>query len=382
MAKKKKSAFNLDLGEFNGNVSLFDFDALEKWHQEQKAFFQWIGQTSNKNQNIRGLWNHLNQKWQQIDQAINNVRPHLGSDQEENQFVSLTNQIQNLYSQNSLLVSNSARAAFVEELRETDPIVSAFSLHYFLGLGIQANDYKALEGAFVALQFSKGVKSNIASETASLKDLKNKWEQELNNLRDEYVELNNREEQLLDDHGVKIDEQKEEFDTVINEGKETLEEIAETYDQKMALQSSVDYWKTKKTEHDRLAKLFGYISLGAGAGISLLLGIAAYKLLDGIDKPEYWRLALLAILASFGVWAIRVLVRIFLSNLHLSTDAEERVTMIKTYIAMLRDGQGPKDEDRQLVLQTMFRPSQIGLVKDEAAPPTVIDVVAKMAGKK
>ncbi len=49
---------------------------------------------------------------------------------------------------------------------------------------------------------------------------------------------------------------------------------------------------------------------------------------------------------------------------------------------MLRDGQGPKDEDRQLVLQTMFRPSQIGLVKDEAAPPTVIDVVARMAGKK
>ncbi len=332
MAKKKKSMFNLDLGEINGHVSFQDFSELEKWHQEQKAFFQWVGQISNQNQNLRGLWNHLNQKWQQIDKFINNTRPHVGTEQEENQVTSLANQIQSTYLQN-LLISSTSSAKFVEVLREKDPVVSAFALNYFLGLGIQANDYKALEGAFVALQYSKGIQSNIESEISSLKELKDKWVQELNNLRDEYVELNNQEDKLLDDHKTKIVEQKEAFDEVIKNGKETLDEIAETYDQKMALQSSVDYWKTKKTDHDKLAKLFGYISLGAGAAISVALSIAAYKLFDGIDKPEYWRLALLAILASFGIWVIRILVRIFLSNLHLSTDAEERVTMIKTYIA-------------------------------------------------
>lgn len=381
MAKKKKSAFNLDLGEVNGHVSFKDLDELDKWHQEQKAFFQWVGQTSSQNQNIRGIWGHLNQKWQQADKLINNVRQHVGTEREESQFTSLASQIQSLYSQN-FLISSTASAKFVEELRETDPIVSAFALSYFLGLGVQSNDLKALEGAFVALQFSKGVNSNIAHEISSLQELKNKWEQELNSLRNEYIELNNQEEQLQEEHKNNINEQKESFEEVINEGKETLAEIAETYDQKMALQSSVDYWKTKKIDHDKLAKVFGFVSLGAGAAISLALGFTAYNLFEGIDKPEYWRIALLAILASFGIWVVRILVRIFLSNLHLSTDAEERVTMIKTYIAMLRDGQGPKDEDRQLVLQTMFRPSQIGLVKDEAAPPTVIDVVARMAGKK
>ncbi len=379
---KRKSAFSLELGEFNGKVTFKDIAELQKWHQDQREFFSWIGQVAGQNKNLSGLWNHLNQKWKQIDQWINQARPHEGTDQEESQFTALSNQTQGLYAQNQLLSNASPRAKFIEELRESDSVVAAFVLNYYLGLGIQPNDYKALEGAFVALQFHKGIKSNISAEQEALKDLRNKWQEELNVVQEDFSKLSSEEASLIETHQKKISELEKTFEEAIKTGQEKLNDIAESYDQKMALQSSVDYWGKKKTAHDKLAKIFGYVSLSTGIVVSIILGIVAYNLLEGIEKPEFWRLGILAVLASFGVWAVRILVRIFLSNLHLSSDADERITMIKTYIAMLREGQGPADGDRQLALQAMFRPSQIGLVKDEAAPPTVIDVVTKFAGKK
>jgi len=56
--------------------------------------------------------------------------------------------------------------------------------------------------------------------------------------------------------------------------------------------------------------------------------------------------------------------------------------MITTYIAMLREKDGLKDEEKQLILQTVFRPSSTGIIKDEASPPTIVDIFAKLNGKK
>jgi hypothetical protein len=75
--------------------------------------------------------------------------------------------------------------------------------------------------------------------------------------------------------------------------------------------------------------------------------------------------------AVIGVWAIRVLVRLLLSNLHLEAEAVERRTMLLTYLALLRRGQGPSEQQRELILQTLFRPSATGIVKDDALPPIV-----------
>ncbi|HAT3868995.1 hypothetical protein SC371_03485 [Legionella pneumophila serogroup 2] len=39
--------------------------------------------------------------------------------------------------------------------------------------------------------------------------------------------------------------------------------------------------------------------------------------------------------------------------------------MIQTYLALLREGSAPKDDERQLILQTLFRPSSTGFVNEE-----------------
>jgi hypothetical protein len=53
---------------------------------------------------------------------------------------------------------------------------------------------------------------------------------------------------------------------------------------------------------------------------------------------------------------VRILVRLLLSNIHLLTDAGERVTMVQTYLALLKRGK-LKDDERMFILQTLFRPT-------------------------
>ncbi|MPX90331.1 DUF6161 domain-containing protein [Salinivibrio sp. VYel1] len=80
-------------------------------------------------------------------------------------------------------------------------------------------------------------------------------------------------------------------------------------------------------------------------------------------------------------WVTRLSAKIFISNLHLRTDADERVTMIQTYLALLREGSGPMDEERQLILQTLFRPSSTGFIKDDG-PSSFHELVTNVLNKK
>ena len=50
--------------------------------------------------------------------------------------------------------------------------------------------------------------------------------------------------------------------------------------------------------------------------------------------------------------------------------------------AFCNEKDGLKDEEKQLILQTVFRPSSTGIIKDEASPPTIVDIFAKLNGKK
>ena len=126
----------------------------------------------------------------------------------------------------------------------------------------------------------------------------------------------------------------------------------------------------------------GSVSLISGILVACGLSSATYKLLLQTETVAYWQLGLLFILATLGTWLLRVLVRVYLSHLHLGTDANERVTMIQTYLALLREGSGPAENERQLILQTLFRPSSTGLIKDDGIPSSAFDLLSKTISKQ
>ncbi|MDB6076121.1 MAG: hypothetical protein JWO89_3761, partial [Verrucomicrobiaceae bacterium] len=84
--------------------------------------------------------------------------------------------------------------------------------------------------------------------------------------------------------------------------------------------------------------------------------------------PILSKAGMLILSSALAIWGIRIVARIFMSNLHLRTECNERVTMILTYLALYKDN-AAQDADRTLILQSIFRPCTTGIVTDDAAPP-------------
>lgn len=69
---------------------------------------------------------------------------------------------------------------------------------------------------------------------------------------------------------------------------------------------------------------------------------------------------------------------LFLSQIHLHTDANERIVMIKAYLSLQAGGHTLDQEDKKLILQAIFRHVPAGLVKDDAAPGGLQELLTRL----
>ena len=95
---------------------------------------------------------------------------------------------------------------------------------------------------------------------------------------------------------------------------------------------------------------------------------------SGSGVPWYLGVSLLC--GTVFLLGLRVISRVAMSHLHLSNEAEERAVMARTYLTLHKMGEIP-NEQRTLMLQALFRPSTTGLVKDDAVPPSVLDLATR-----
>src|SRR5690606_42081806 len=77
--------------------------------------------------------------------------------------------------------------------------------------------------------------------------------------------------------------------------------------------------------------------------------------------------AALALLASMPLWIGRLIIKFYLSEHHLATDAKEREVMTQTYLTRTAEGV-VTEKERSLVLAALFRNTPDGVVKDNAQP--------------
>ena len=80
--------------------------------------------------------------------------------------------------------------------------------------------------------------------------------------------------------------------------------------------------------------------------------------LGGIGNiGDFAALAVLSVPALTGLWILRHIARLFVTNLESSTDATMRQTMATTFLALTKEGKGSVSmEERLMVLQALFRP--------------------------
>ncbi|MBL4766412.1 MAG: hypothetical protein JKY94_01625 [Rhodobacteraceae bacterium] len=143
------------------------------------------------------------------------------------------------------------------------------------------------------------------------------------------------------------------------------------------------YWSDRQALHGRTRNRFmiGFFLLCLAAGIAI--PVIAYQLFgDKVDVAyENWTVAfaLLGAPSLMAVWIIRMAGKVYATHQALETDAAERVTMMKAFIALNASNKLTPD-DKHLILKALFRPSQH--VAEEEPMPSWIDAVFARAGSQ
>ena len=178
----------------------------------------------------------------------------------------------------------------------------------------------------------------------------------------------------------------------VEEAKSNLNNIVTSATRAILSAEPVTYWENKKNHHKWKAFRYGmYIAIAACGFLACLTKIifSAYKdsTIVQIDKYQItlpssnFSLALLVVFTTASIWLVRVLVKIMMTNVALEIEALERLTMIKTYIAMENARPDKLSEAEILFFSTLFRPSPNNLT-DDSSSPEFLKIIEALTQKK
>ena len=393
--------FTLDLGDNGGRLAPTNVLELTQWIQKEQQFWSWANQ--------RNYGNHeqgFRQAFDQFNHALNNAnqsQQYVASNpqQAQNSLESSKTQIQEALVRRKLPHSSTPLAKRIDAYRQdVGDQAASFLLAVHVppdqGHQFQPNDLNAWRGLVDGLvdRFQpapSAAKGKKQAADQSFEQLRVKAEELVADKTEKYDALHRSYAQLAD--GVQAastaqstqfadaqDERAKAFEALLNEHKSGMEALRKLYREEMGLKAPAEYWETKRAGHTRLTWITGSLSFAGIAGAALGLGWQIHDLLVATPKgsaPESWRIAVLVLIGLFAVWGVRLVVRMFLSNMHLMTDAAERVVMVKTYLSLLEGDRLSSAEDRQLILQALFRPASDGIVKDEAIPASFFELLTR-----
>jgi Family of unknown function (DUF6161) len=178
--------------------------------------------------------------------------------------------------------------------------------------------------------------------------------------------------------------------------------LMEAFNAHLRLKRPVDLWKERSQKHDGASnQAWGKFFWGAvlfafsAAVVAFFLGgVIAESFIDPNcvigSEPQCSRISargplnisLLLMISTTWLWYLRLQMRIFLSERHLTLDAQERMAFAETYLSLLKGAEVSRDHET-VVLQSLMRPTQDGIIKDDSGPEFALSsLLAKALERK
>lgn len=132
------------------------------------------------------------------------------------------------------------------------------------------------------------------------------------------------------------------LDVVLAEKEQYLKDVSLKVINNIIANQPVQFWEQKKLLHKKRAITFGWLAAALALIIVIVIGstlIASQKqTIDlkyfSIPVPDHFSLAIIVLSASFGIWALKIFIKLMISNINMEAEAVERSTMIKTYVSL------------------------------------------------
>lgn len=343
---------------------------------------------------------------QQLENFVNTYPTETESSDLENSFKT---PLFNIEGQNKkIFLYDTAETNFLLKIYRNKPLsfLSAFS--YLCGdiehsIGIKDN----LIGYLMAYEFSSKdskLSERLNSEKTSLQNLKNNFKNSLPELDRQLVEHLKDSSTKYEEYLKKIDEFKNDkektysdwfinakgdFEDFDKGSKLKLQEIEQTYKEKLKLEGPAKYWsdrakKLKRQGWIALIVLVFFVLIVCDS-LNLLLWKTPEQIFSSYFKGDHstairWSIIYITLI-SFLAFCIKAISKVMFSSFHLARDCEERHTLTYFYLALLKESE-IDPEEKKLIMQSLFSRADTGLLKEDSSPTMPNDLGNKIFGGK
>jgi ABC-type multidrug transport system fused ATPase/permease subunit len=303
---------------------------------------------------------------------------------------------------------NTSQTEFLIKVYKETPNYFLGAYNFIVGANYNLNSRELLYGAILAYEFTLQDKNELVNrkkaEQRSISKLKTDFQEYLSKSEGELVEHLKNTNDKYDEYATQIDDLKTEKETKFEEWFENtkneewqkwydekiekLQKLEETYETKLKLEKPAKYWQKKSTlyfqQGEKAKSILIWIVVITSLFLGLILTISPdwifLHVFDGNSTAIIrWSLVFITLLTLIA-FAIKAMTKYMFSSYHLARDAEERHTLTFFYLALLRDTE-VKDDDRKLILQSLFSRVETGLLKDDSSPTMPNDIVSKFLNK-
>jgi hypothetical protein len=385
---------SIDIGR-PSPLTFTHIDEASQWIEQEKAAWAWLNDSAASSiaQNTGNISNLINKRLNAIQ---NSIQPWRDNSNNRQQFISA---VENAYRSTRIPFSTDPIFLAAKRLADSgDSAAGAAAIAAELGhlrFGPEQPINRSIFRGIAAAEASSASLPAAAGDiAASLQKLAEQFSERAARFDGIIARADADLENFLRSAEINLTQIAAEIEHIWNDKIESsIRDIKATeaaYKQDMQLKASVDYWKQRATEHRKRAKsvraiLIWYCSLGTFvlAGALIVLSVIASKSSTGSnDLAVFFKFAAVgAVLTTIGLWVGRTLLRVFLSERHLATDADERGTMVLTYLALTNE-QKIEPSDRALVLAPLFRSASDGIVKDDGPDATLAGIIARVVDSK
>jgi hypothetical protein len=303
---------------------------------------------------------------------------------------------------------NSSITSYLIDLYSSNRDYFQGAYNFIFGITYNLNDKNLFFGAVLAYEFTLKEKTEITDrkkqEQKSILRLKNDFQKYIEKSELETVDYIKKTHNSFNDYVQKIDDLKNEKETEFSEWFEntkteewqkwydekiqTLKRLEITYEANLKLEKPAKYWQIKSTkyyEQGNTAKkiLFWVIGISV-VFLGVILVVSPSWIFNTIFNGNSiaivrWSIVFITLI-SLIAFSVKALTKYMFSSYHLARDAEERHTLTFFYLALLKDTE-VKDEDRNLILQSLFSRVETGLLKDDSSPTMPSDAISKIFTK-
>lgn len=180
-----------------------------------------------------------------------------------------------------------------------------------------------------------------------------------------------------------------EFQKSLNEWQEekqnNLNDLEETYKNKLSLEAPEKLWNERAVEHQKQATRWTYFLIFAVlalifALVFLVIVIHDYSLnIIKKDLPFISESFILISVISFFIYIIRVLIKIVMSNHHLATEYKQKAALTRFYQALTKAGTNIDKDERLIIINSLFGKVETGLVKTDTSndSDTILAILSK-----